>query len=46
MVVPEITFVVGSLYKRTGGKKLVDRGGEIKIITDFSYRHIELVHRT
>ena len=40
-VVPEITFAIGSLYRNKDAKKLVERGGELKAITDFSYKYID-----
>jgi sugar-specific transcriptional regulator TrmB len=46
MVIPEIAIVVSSLYGVTeASKKLIDRGGKIRIITDFSYPAIELVQQ-
>jgi len=45
-VVPEITSVVGSLYGwYEEAKKFIDRGGKVRIISDLSYRTIELAQQ-
>jgi len=44
-VVPEITFAVGSLYRSKDAKKFIERGGELKAITDFSYKYIDVVQQ-
>jgi sugar-specific transcriptional regulator TrmB len=45
LVLPEIAFVVSSLYTIEDGKKFLDRGGEIKVITDFSYEYIQSIQQ-
>ena len=42
---PPIFLVIASLYIIEDEKKFMDRGGKIKVITDFSYPHIEIVQQ-
>jgi sugar-specific transcriptional regulator TrmB len=44
-VLPAIFFVISSLYIIEDKKKFIDRGGEIKVITDFSYELIEAIQQ-
>ena len=45
IVCPAVYFVVFSLYTIEEAKTFIERGGEIRIITDFSYKHIEPVQK-
>jgi sugar-specific transcriptional regulator TrmB len=44
-VTPPIFLVIASLYIIEDEKKFIDRGGKIKVITDFSYPYIETVQQ-
>jgi len=45
VVCPAVFFVVAPLYTIEDSKTFIDRGGEIRIITDFSYKHLESVQQ-
>jgi hypothetical protein len=45
VVCPAVFFVVASLYTIEEHKKFIDRGGKIKVITDFSYEYLESVQQ-
>jgi sugar-specific transcriptional regulator TrmB len=44
-VCPAIFFIVASLYTIEDYKTFIDRGGKIKVITDFSHEYIEPVQQ-
>jgi sugar-specific transcriptional regulator TrmB len=44
-VTSAIFLVIASLYIIEDDKTFIDRGGKIKVITDFSYEHIEAVQQ-
>jgi hypothetical protein len=41
LVCPAIFLVISSLYTIEDTKKFIDRGGKIRVITDFTYPYIE-----
>jgi len=45
LVCPAIFLVISSLYTIEDTKKFTDRGGKIRVITDFSYEYIESVQQ-
>jgi sugar-specific transcriptional regulator TrmB len=45
IVCPAVYFVVFSLYTIEEAKTFIERGGRIRIITDFSYKYIEPVQQ-
>jgi sugar-specific transcriptional regulator TrmB len=45
IVCPAIFLVISSLYTIEDSKKFIDRGGKIKVITDFSHPYIESVQQ-
>ena len=45
VVCPAAFFVVFSLYTIEDEKTFIDQGGEIRIITDFPYKHLEPVQQ-
>jgi len=44
-VVPAILTVFSSLYVLEGDKKFIDRGGEIRFITDITYPYVSLIQQ-
>jgi sugar-specific transcriptional regulator TrmB len=45
IVCPAIFFAIDSLYAIEEAKKLIDRGGTIKVITDITYPYVESVQQ-